>query len=232
MTIEPVGNGNGTGAASTPNSPVSPQSQTPIAPDSSQLFQQLESKLSERFEGLTKELRGLQSRQDKSENTFQTQLAKLEQYEKQGLTREQAFSAMTQADQETQWKSNLEKKLDELASKIGSVGTQSNGDNGAGKVFEALGLDLKDVRVASALVKKYDTPEQVRLAAYDLREEISKSPNPSNSQNASMNGANGAGGKRTSDVIAAELAELQQRPGEDNDARRQELLKELANPQG
>lgn len=227
MTIEPVGTGSGQGAASTPNSPVSPQPPSPIAPDASQLLTQLESKFTEQFTNLTKELRGLQGRQDRTESTFQQQLAKFNQIKSQGnLTDEQALATMSQQDSEVQRWSTLEKKLDELASKIGSAGAQSSGDNGVSKVFESLGLDLKDVRVASALVRKYDTPEQVRLAAYDLREEIAKSPNPSAAQNASLNG-NNAPSARTRAVILEELAPLQSAPSKENAEKRKALTKEL-----
>jgi len=95
-----------------------------------------------------------------------------------------------------------------LASRIGSVGTQPSVDNGVGKVFEALGLDLKDVRVASALVRKYDNPEQVELAAYRLQREISQSPNPTQAQTASLNG----GGGNSNDAKIARLGELQKSP--------------------
>ena len=203
-------------------------SQTPagnIDGNASQLLTQLESIVNSRFEGLTKELRGLQSRQDKSENTFLQELARLEQYEKKGLTREQAIAEMNQVDSEAQWKSSLEKKLDDLlAGRSAGAGTQANAQQETGKVFESLGLDLKDPRVVLAASQKYDTPELARLAAYDLREQLSKSPNPNAAQDPSLNGNSPA--KGNFEALNAEYESLSGQPSK-NMQRMAEIQKEL-----
>lgn len=194
MTVDQTVGGAGTaGASETPNSQVSQTPQTPIQGDVTQLLTQLESRFSEQFGSLTKELRGLQGRQDKTENTFQQQLARLEQYEKQGLTREQAMTEMSKADNETQWRSSLEKKLDDiLAGRTASVGTQANGQQKVAEVFAQIGLDPKDPRVAQHLVKSYETPEQMELAAYRLQRELANTPSPNSAQNASLTGSSQA----------------------------------------
>lgn len=169
------------GAAGKPNQPVSP-AQNPIDGDVAKLL----AGLGEKFDGLQKELRGLQGRQDKSENNFQAQLARLEQYEKQGLSRPEAVAKMQSDDAaESRW-TNLEKKLDTLAAQFANGGTQANDNSSVAKVFESLGLDLKDTRVASALVRKYENADQVELTAYRLQRELAQSPNPTSAQSASL----------------------------------------------
>lgn len=190
MTVDPtVGEAGSAGASGTPNPQVSQTPQTPIQGDVTQLLTQLESRLEEKFGSITKEVRGLQSRQDKSENTFQQQLARMEQLTSKGLTKEEALSTMQKEDNEYQWRSSLEKKLDDiLAGRIAGAGTQANGQQKVAEVFAQVGLDPKDPRVAQHLVKSYETPEQMELAAFRLQRELANTPSPNSAQAASLQG--------------------------------------------
>lgn len=184
-----VGGEGNVGASGTPNPQVSQTPQTPIQGDVTQLLTQLESRLEEKFGNITKEVRGLQSRQDKSENTFQQQLARMEQLTSKGLTKEEALSTMQKEDNEYQWRSSLEKKLDDiLAGRIAGAGTQANGQQKVAEVFAQVGLDPKDPRVAQHLVKSYETPEQMELAAFRLQRELASTPSPNSAQAASLQG--------------------------------------------
>jgi hypothetical protein len=206
------------GAEGTPSQPVSQQAPAPIESDVTKLL----AGLGEKFDGLQKELRGLQGRQDKAENNFQAQLARFNQIKTQGnLSDDQAMAEMQRVDTEAQWRQNLEKKLDDLAGRIASGGTQANGQQAVAKVFEAVGLDVKDPRVASALLKQYQSAEEVELAAYRLQHQIQQSPNPTPAQNSSLPG-NGSSGAASLDAIYAQYAEAFKNP-----TQNAELLKSL-----
>ena len=82
----------------------------------------------------------------------------------------------------------MESKLDSLTAQLASVGTQANGQQKVAEVFATVGLDPKDPRVAPFLVKEYKTPESMELAAFRLKEELSKSPNPTPAQSATIQG--------------------------------------------
>lgn len=189
MTEQPiVGNAPATGAEGTPNPAVSPQGTQPIE-GADQLLSALRGEFKNQFEGLTKEIRGLQSRQDKSENRFAEQLARLDSYQGQGLSREQALAKMNAEDADVNWRQSLESKLDSLTAQLASVGTQANGQQKVAEVFATVGLDPKDPRVAPFLVKEYKTPEAMELAAFRLKDELSKSPNPTPAQSATLQGS-------------------------------------------
>jgi hypothetical protein len=198
------------GAEGTPSQPVSPPESKPIGDDVTKMLADFGGKL----DSLGKELRGLQGRQDRAENNqndFQKQLARLEQYEKQGMTREEAIAEMQSDDAaEARWKS-LEQKLDDLAGRLAGGGTQASGQQQVAKVFEAVGLDVKDPRVASALLTQYKTADEVELAAYRLLRQIQQSPNPNPAQDPSLNGG-GGGGVQNQDALLAQLKELQKDP--------------------
>lgn len=189
MTETPnVGTAPATGAPETPNSSVSPQGTPPIE-GADQLLNLLESRFSSKFENLTKELRGLQSRQDKAENSFQERLAKLDQLQGQGLSREQALAKMEAEDADVSWRKNLEQKLDQVVSQLGGAGTLAGSQQKVADVFANVGLDPKDPRVAPFLVKEYQSPEAMELAAYRLHKELASTPNPTPAQNASLQGS-------------------------------------------
>jgi len=186
----------GTGAGAQPEQPVSPPAQPTIESDVTKLL----AGLGDKFDGLQKELRGLQGRQDKSENNFQAQLARLKQYTAQGMSETEALAEMQSDDAAEQRWTSLEKKLDGLAAQLASGGTQASGQQTVAKVFEAIGLDTKDPRVASALLTQYKTTEEVELAAYRLQRQIQQSPNPNPAQNASLNGNAPAGGMNAQQI--------------------------------
>lgn len=190
-----VGSEGGNGASGTPNQNVSTTPSNPIAGDVATLLSSLESKFTSNFDILTKELRGLQGRQDKSDNkvnTFQEKLARLEQYEKQGMTRQEAIAEMEADDKsESRW-SSLESRIEQLATLLQNGGTLQNKGQTVTEVFASKGLDVQDPRVAQFLVKQYKSPEEMELAAYRLKDELAKSPNPNPAQNASMQGGQGA----------------------------------------
>lgn len=186
MTENPnVGNAPATGAEGTPNPAVSQQGTPPIEAND-QLLSTLQS-LSAEFKTLKKELGGLQSRQDKAENSFAERLAKLDQYEKSGMTRDQALARMDADESDVNWRRKLETQLSEIAARLENGGTQTNRQQQVAEVFASKGLDPKDPRIAQFLVKEYSSPEAMELAAYRLKEELA-SPNPTNAQNASLNG--------------------------------------------
>ena len=206
------------GAEVSPDPPVSQQAQPPIGDDVTKML----AGLGEKFDGLQKELRGLQGRQDRTENNFQAQLARFNQIKTQGnFSDEQAMAEMQQMDaEETRWKT-LEQKLDDLAGRIASGGTQASGQQAVTKVFESIGLDVKDPRVASALLTQYKTAEEVELAAYRLQHQIQQSPNPNPAQQASLTGATSPGAA-TLDAIYAQYQEAFKNP-----TQNAELLKSL-----
>lgn len=199
MTENPnVGSAPATGAEGTPNPAVSPQGTQPIG-DVTQLLSALEGKFVERFssleKNLTSQLSGLQKVQgeiDRSRNAFQEQLARLEQYEKRGLSRQEALSEMEADDESNKRYMTLEQRLAEIAARLESGGTQSNRQQQVAEVFASKGLDPKDPRIAPFLVKDYSSPEAMELAAYRLREELASTPNPTLAQQASLTGGNSA----------------------------------------
>ena len=193
-----VGAETGSGAEAQPEQPVSPQAQPPIESEATKLL----AGFGEKFDALQKELRGLQGRQDRAENNFQSQLAKFNQIKSQGnLSDDQAMEVMQKGDAEAQRWTNLEKKLDDLAGRFAGVGTQANEQQTVTKVFETVGLDPKDPRVAAALVKKYDSPDAVELAAYRLQRELAASPSPIPSQGTSLTGGGSANSAAALDAV-------------------------------
>jgi hypothetical protein len=198
-----VGSDAQAGAGSQPDQPVSPQAQPPIESEATKLLAVLESKLDGRFKSLEDNLTGLKKVQgeiDRSRNAFQEQLAKLSQYEKQGMTRDEAVVAMQNDDAtESRW-TNLEKKLDTLADQLATGGTQASGQQKVAEVFAKIGLDVKDPRVASSLLKQFKDADAVELEAYRLLRSIQQSPNPNPAQNASLNGNAPAGGMNAQQI--------------------------------
>jgi hypothetical protein len=197
------------GAGSTPSEPVSPQTPAPIESDVTKMLAEFGGKL----DGLGKELRGLQGRQDRAEtqySDFQKQLARYNQLTEKGMKPEEAISEMQRVDADAQWRQTLEQKLDSLAAQFTGAGTPSNGQQAVTKVFESIGLDVKDPRVASALLTKYESADQVELAAYRLSRQIQQSPNPNPAQSPSLPGGNAAGDNQGD--LLTKLRELQQSP--------------------
>jgi len=212
------------GAGSTPSQPVSTPATQPIESEATKLLAALESKLDGRFKSLEDNLTGLKKVQgeiDRSRNAFQEQLARLKQYTAQGMSEPDALAAMQKDDGEAEWRTNLEKKLDTLAAQLANGGTQASGQQAVAKVFEAVGLDVKDPRVASALLTQYKSADEAELAAYRLSRQIQQSPNPNPAQNPSLNGAS-APGAATLDAIYAQYTEAFKNP-----TQNAELMKNL-----
>lgn len=216
------------GAEGTPSPDVSQQAQTPIDGDVTKLLAGLESKFAEKFSSLEKQVTGLggvQSRIDQSQNAFQAQLAKLNQYKSQGMSEPEALAEMESDDRAEQRWTSLEQKLDQLAGRIASGGTAQNEQQSVAKVFEAVGLDPKDPRVAVALTKRYENTDQVELAAYRLQKDLAQSPNPSPAQDASLNGQANLNAVNL-DALSAEYNTLVKDPAA-NLERMSEIKKEL-----
>jgi hypothetical protein len=203
------------GQEGSPNPTSSPQTPKPFDGDVNSLFSSLQGTLDERFtsieKNLSERLGRVQGTVDRSQNEFRQWLGKVEQYEKQGLSREEAIAEIeSDTVAEQRWKS-LESKLDDLATKFASVGTQANGGQGVAKVFEAVGLDVKDPRVASSLLKQYKDADAVELEAYRLQRQIQQNPNPNPAQNPSLSG--GSSVSTNIDALSAEYDELSKNPG-------------------
>lgn len=226
MDNQDVGGGGSQGAAGQEDQNVSGQTQKPIEGDAPAWLSELKNEFTGRIEGLSKELRGLQGRQDRSDNQqseFRNQLAKFNQYKAQDMSDDEALAEMEADDRsETRWKT-LEQKLDDLAKRLES-GAQANTGNAAAKVFEAIGLDPKDPRVAAALTKRYENADQVELAAYRLQRELAQTPNPSGAQGAALQG--GSTSQTDYNALAAEYEQLMVDPGA-NFQRLTEIQKEL-----
>ena len=207
MTDQPnVGTNAPAGAEGSPSQPVSPPAAQPISGDVMALLNDLGGK----FDGLSKELRGLQGRQDKQENNFRAQLARLNQIKEQGgLTDEQALQQLETVDaQEQRWRT-LEQKLDSLAGQFGNGGTQPNAQQNMTAVFEQIiGKDnLTNPLVASVISQQYKTAEEAQLAAYKLYHQLSTLPQPNAAQSASMQG-NALSGAATNDQKVLHLESL------------------------
>jgi phage shock protein A len=207
----------GGGQGDTPSQPSSPQTPAPIDGDAAQLLSTLlDQKLNDRFTAFEKSLGEkvgrAQGAADRSQNAVRELAAKIEQYEKQGMTREQAIAEIENVDAvETRWKT-LEQKLDDLAGRIATGGTQANGQQAVAKVFESVGLDVKDPRVASALLTQYKSADEVELAAYRLSRQIQQSPNPNPAQNPSLAGGGTSSAATQLDAIYTQYAEAFKNP--------------------
>lgn len=96
---------------------------------------------------------------------------------------------------------------------------QSKGVDAA-KVFEQVGLKSDDPDVAIELGKQFENAEQAELAAFRLRERISKKPNPTQAQNPAL--TNNDAPKADLDALSAEYDSLKLDPVR-NYARMQEI---------
>lgn len=183
------------GGAGQPDQNLSQQPAQGIDGQVAQLYAQLESSFGNKFSTLEKNILGqleglgkVQGRIDQSQTAFQEQLARYQALTDKGLKPQEAIAEMGKTDAEAEWKNNLQKQLSELAQIVKNGGSAQNSQQEAAKVFETLGLDLKDPRVALAAAKKYDTPEMAELEAYRLQRQIAQSPDPTAAQNAALNG--------------------------------------------
>lgn len=220
-----VGTAGEPGAGSTPSEPVSPQPQAPIAGDVHALLAELGGKL----DSFGKELRGLQGRQDRSENqysNFQSQLARLQSYKDQGLTDAQALAEMESDDRAEQRWQNLEKQMQELAAVIQRGGTQANPQQFVAQALTSYGLDPKDPFVAAKLAGQSPKNEtEAELLAARIFRDKALAPPTNPSQQSAQPGQSAAGATDV-DALAAEYDRLSENPAA-NFGRMEEIQKIL-----
>lgn len=178
------------GAEGQPVQPVSPAPEAPIGGDAIKLLTEFGGKLT----GLEKELRGLQGRQDRNEKTvgsFQEQLARFNQVKAQGnLSDEQALDVLQKQDAEQSRWTNLEKRLDELAGRLGGIGSTPTEQQMVAKVMSEFKLDPKDPFVAAQFQGKVfaNETEAEAFAGKVLRDKVN-SNQPNQAQAASSPGS-------------------------------------------
>lgn len=163
----------------------------------------------ETLKQLKAELRGLQGRQDKGDNAlkdFQTKQAEYDRLIKKGYEPQDAYAEMGKVDADSQWRTSLQQQIADLTKIVQSGGNAQSGQQQVVKVFETIGLDLKDPRVAVALTKSYDSPELMELEAYRLQRQISLAPNPNKAQDPSMNGTKGSSSTHAELVVQMDKA--------------------------
>ena len=100
----------GDGAAPEPQEQVS----KPIDDSTKNLLVELGGK----YAALEKELRGLQGRQDKSENAFKTQFAEYDKLIKKGMSHDEAVETLENKQNETSTLTALQKQVADLAAHI------------------------------------------------------------------------------------------------------------------
>jgi predicted nucleic acid-binding Zn-ribbon protein len=144
--------------------------------------------------GLEKELRGLQGRQDRSEKTvgsFQEQLARFNQVKAQGnLSDEQALDVLQKQDAEQSRWTDLNKRLDELAGRIGGFGTASPAQQMVAEVMSEFRLDPKDPYVAAQFQgKQFANRDAAEAFAGRVLRDKTYSNQPTQAQAASTPGS-------------------------------------------
>jgi hypothetical protein len=202
-----VGTDAQSGAEGTPNQPVSPPAQTPIQGDVTQLL----AGLGEKIGSLESQLRGLQGRQDKTDNNFQAQLAKLNQYKQQGLTEPEALAEMEADDAtEQRWKS-FDQRLSQIAAALGSGGTAPGAQQMVAKALDSYKLDPKDPFVAAQMQgKSFANETEAELFAARVFRDKALSPNPNPAQASTSPG--GFQAAANADELAAEMQVLSRNP--------------------
>jgi len=148
MAEEPkVGEQAEEGAVESPKPEVSNEVAQPIEGQAEKLLASLGDKL----DGLSKEVRGLQGRQDRAENLqndFQKKLAGYEKLRSSGMSPDEAMAEMDRSSAvEERW-SSLSERMDRLASLIEGGNLDARAQQRA-KVITEYGLDPKDPEVAT-----------------------------------------------------------------------------------
>ena len=218
----------GNGAVSGGQGDQPSQSSSPITPkpfdgDVANLFNSLEGKLNERFtsieKNLSERLGRVQGTVDRSQNDFRQWLGQVEQYEKQGLSRDEAISELEADKAADQWKQSLEKKIDDLAGRLGGIGNTNGAQQMVAKVFESYKLDPKDPYVASQLQgKSFANETEAELFAARVFRDKALSPNPNLAQQSSTPGQGTSGSQ--GDARVTHLQELMKRPSDNRIAIR------------
>jgi hypothetical protein len=162
--------------------PVSRGTEQPIAgaPQSSQEFLDLK----KRLDLTEKELRGLQSRQDKDKNETQRFMDEVKQQMASGKSFEEAEKAVTES-RKAQEKDDL---LYKIAQKVGVLGesspTQATGNgasvtNDVAQVLSKAKLDANDAQVID-LIKNYgNDPVEFAMRVGEHKARMANSPQPS-----------------------------------------------------
>lgn len=191
-----VGAGAGAGDAGSQQQSSS-QQQATIDDANSKLLQLLEGKLTERFDGLAKNLTGqlsglqkVQGEIDRSRNEFKQRLEQLNKLTKAGLSQDEAIAQLERQEAEQSKYEALQKEVNDLKSLIKGNGNGQQQPKVA-EVFSQYGLDLKDSRVAPALSKTYGNDDEIKFAALALFHQLQTSPNPNAAQQPTMQGGSG-----------------------------------------
>jgi uncharacterized protein (UPF0147 family) len=181
-----VGDQTPTGAGENTNSPVSPGNGQPIAgtPQGSQDVLELKKTV----DLLSKELKGLQSRQDKGQNEVQSFMTEVKQQMASGKSLEEAEAAVN-ASREAQAKDDLILKMARKLGVLDDVSQDPAGNGGtvtesAAQVISELKLDANSVDVISILGKGYNAEKQeLELRRLAMRP---NQPQPSAAEGASL----------------------------------------------
>ena len=218
-----VGQAEAEGAANA-NSPVSSQVSPPIEGEVTKLL----TEYGGRLESLTKELRGLQSRQDKGEKnqaSFQEQLARYQQLTDRGLKPDEALAEMQRVDSFASWQQDISKQIADLAARLGGIGNTPNEQQMMTEVLSEFKLDPKDPYVASQLAGRQfaSRVEAEAFAGKLLRDKVnSNQPNPAQAASTPSS----APSSPDLDALAIEYEQLSRNPSA-NIERMREIRKVL-----
>jgi len=145
-------------------------------------------KLVSELETVKKELRGLQGRQDKSENAYQPLLVEYERQKAKGLTNNEAMEAAQTTMDRRAKAQKQELLLKQIAEKLGLDSTSplvSGNTKGIAteyeKVIKAHGLDANDAEVI-ALMRESGSALDFSINASKLTARKQSAPNPDQSQ--------------------------------------------------
>ncbi len=213
------------GGAANANSQASPQTSPPIDGEVTKLLTELKGG----YDTLVKELRGLQSRQDKGDSKisgFQEQLVRFNQIKAQGnLSDEQALQTMQRVDEDARFREEMRAEMRKLTERVGGIGTTPSEQQMMTEVLSEFKLDPKDPYVASQLAGKQFSSrvEAEAFAGKLLRDKVtSNQPNPA--QAASPAGVPAS--PPDMDALAVEYEQLARNPSS-NIERMREIRKVL-----
>lgn len=170
----------GNGAGGSPSQPVS----KPAIEDADALSKLLDEKLDKVLKPVLGEIRGLQSRQDKSDKTYREFLDEFKKQKASGLNDADAETAATAELEKRKKAEQREVLFDAMARKLGLVPDEPVGNGGGGAVNVAevvadFGLDPKDPAVIAELLSKSYADEAAALkAARDYKRAKANAPKP------------------------------------------------------
>lgn len=209
-----VGNSTPEGAGEN-QPPVSQGEGKPIASTATQTQDFVSKK---EYDLLMKEVRGLQSRQDKSQTEQTRFMAELKEQLAKGLSIEEAEKAVNE-NQKAREKDEL---LIQIAQKVGvlpSVSqTQTTGNSATetvdvAKVVQEYGLDGNDPEVISSLLSKnFNSPMEVELAAARILRNRVNPSTPSPVASTAVSSGSSVQPTNSTPALTAKLEELQKNP--------------------